>query len=188
MINVSFVVNSFFSSRTYLIEAQKSIFLIDCGDIESFCDMADSISAVLLTHSHFDHIYGLNDLLHIWPDVKVFTNDYGRQMLLNPQKNMSTYHDKPFTFLHHDNIVIVEDGEELEITDGITAKAIFTPGHNQSCITWHIDDCLFTGDALIPGLKTVTKLPGGDKDKARESELKINKLLSEFNLKICPGH
>lgn len=188
MINVTFVVNSFFSSRTYLIEAPESIFLIDCGDIEPICDMAGSISAVLLTHSHFDHIYGLNDLLHISPDIKVFTNNYGRQMLLDPKKNLSTYHDKPFTFLHHDNIVIVKDGEELEIADGITAKAIFTPGHNQSCITWHIGDRLFTGDSLIPGIKTVTNLPGGNVQLAKESEHKIMQILSEGNFEICPGH
>ncbi len=42
--------------------------LVDPGDVwEGF----KNVSAVLLTHAHFDHIYGLNELLEISPEAKV---------------------------------------------------------------------------------------------------------------------
>ncbi len=42
--------------------------LIDPGDI--WADF-ENTKTVLLTHAHFDHIYGLNGLLKYSPDVSV---------------------------------------------------------------------------------------------------------------------
>ena len=61
-----------------------------------------------------------------------------------------------------------------------------TPGHNPGCITWAIGDAVFTGDAYIPGIKTVTNLPGADKALAAQSELSILKLAE--GKQIFPGH
>lgn len=157
--------------------------IIDPGDVwKGF----DNVSAVLLTHAHFDHIYGLNELLKITTSTKVYTNEAGREMLLNAKKNLSFYHETPFEFDYPDSIVTVNDGEEVDLGCGLTAKAIFTPGHNPSCITWIIDDATFTGDSYIPGNKTVTNLPKGNKSQAIESEALI-KCLSTGKT-IYPGH
>lgn len=171
--------NSLFDSMSY---AYNGI-LIDPGDV---WDGFSNVSKVLLTHAHFDHIYGLNDLLKISPEAKVYTNEFGREMLLNPRKNLSFYHETPFVFEHTENIVIVNDGDEIELGNGQIAKAVFTPGHNPSCITWIIKDAIFTGDSYIPGIKTVTNLPKANKIQSLESENLIERLA--IGKTIYPGH
>lgn len=157
--------------------------LIDPGDAwECFPE----IRVVLLTHAHFDHIYGLNELAEQSREFKVYTNEAGRTMLLDAKKNMSFYHETPFVFNRPDSIVVVENGEKIDLGSGMVAEAVFTPGHNPSCITWVINDSLFTGDSLIPGVKTVTNLPGGNKQDAKQSEEIIRQL--EIGRTIYPGH
>lgn len=157
--------------------------LIDPGDVwEGF----DNVSAVLLTHAHFDHVYGLNEVLRISPWVKVYTNEAGKEMLLNARKNLSFYNDSPFVFKSPDCLVVIEDGDEIEIGDGQIAKAVFTPGHNPSCITWIIGDAIFSGDSYIPGIKTATNLPEGNRLQAIESENLIKRLA--IGKTIYPGH
>lgn len=171
--------NSLLNSITYFI----SSVLVDPGDL---WDGFGNVSAVLLTHAHFDHIYGLNELMEVSPQAKVFTNEIGLSMLLDARRNMSYYHETPFVFGYPDNTVVVEDGDEIPLAGGLVAKAVFTPGHNPSCVTWLVGDYIFTGDSLIPGIKTVTNLPGGDRRLAAESEKMISRL-AEGRI-LCPGH
>lgn len=171
--------NSFFNSISYKVYN----ILIDPGDEwEGF----EAVDMVLLTHAHFDHIYGLDGLFAKNPKAKVFTNSSGKEMLLNARKNLSFYHETPLVFHHPDRIVTVNDGEEIQIGEDLIAKAIFTPGHNPSCITWIIGDDIFTGDSYIPGIKTVTNMPNGNKDQAKKSEQLILNLAK--NRTIHPGH
>lgn len=172
-------INSLFNSSAYRIADA----FIDPGDE---WDGFNVVSAVLLTHAHFDHIYGLNRLLEINPKATVYTNEHGRKMLLDDKLNMSRYHEIPFVFNYPERIATVKDGDEIRLEDDLMAKAIFTPGHNPSCITWIIDDNLFTGDSYIPDVKTVTNLPGGNKKYAQESETLIIKLAKGRT--IYPGH
>lgn len=172
-------VNSLFGSVSYRI----GNLLIDPGD--EWYGM-DSVEAILMTHAHFDHIYGLNHVIEKNPMAKVYTNAIGAEMLVDSRKNLSKYHENPFTFDKPQNIVIVNDNDEIEFTDGIKTKAMFTPGHNPSCTTWLIGDNLFTGDSYIPGIKTVTNLPGADKKQALESEAKLKRLGERYQ--IFPGH
>lgn len=172
-------VNSLFGSVSYRI----GNLLIDPGD--EWYGM-DSVEAILLTHAHFDHIYGLNHVIEKNPNAKVYTNAIGAEMLVDAKKNLSKYHEKAFILATPDSIVIVNDIDEIEFTDGIKVKALFTPGHNPSCISWQIGDNLFTGDSYIPGIKTVTNLPGADKKQALESEAKLKRLGERYQ--IFPGH
>ncbi len=69
---------------------------------------------------------------------------------------------------------------------GDTVTVYETTGHAPSCLRYRIADWLFTGDAYIPGVKVVTKLPGGDRALAAESVEKILRLAEGKT--ICPGH
>jgi len=171
--------NSLYNSMSYVF---KDV-LIDSGDV---WDGFNNVSVVLLTHAHFDHIYGLNELLSISPQAKVYTNAAGKEMLLNARKNLSFYHETPFVFQYPEQIVLVGDGEEVSLGNGLKVKAIFTPGHNLSCISWIIGDAIFSGDSYISGIKTVTNLPNGNKQQAIESEHLIKELL--IGKTIYPGH
>ena len=91
-------INSVFSSKSYRIGS----ILIDPGDEwEGF----ENVDAVLLTHAHFDHIYGLNRVVELNPGVKIFTNTAGQEALLNDRLNMSRYHETPFVLEYPENII-----------------------------------------------------------------------------------
>lgn len=186
------VTNSLFSSMTYIIrmEGNEDIWIIDPGDTDSIFRVYESdhlkIQGILLTHGHFDHIYGINSILDRYPNCMVYTNEYGRKMLQSDRLNMSKYHDSPYVIEDTSNVKTVRDQQAVKLFDSVDAIAVFTPGHNPSCITWIIGKFLFTGDAFIPGIKTVTKLPGGNKCEAYISEIQIKNL--SIGRRIYPGH
>lgn len=193
-VQVGYIVNSVYSSRTYYLYVSgcPDVWLVDCGDVEvlvremeSLVGSDFSIKGILLTHSHYDHIYGLPRLKELFPEVLVYTNEIGRKMLGSDKLNMSKYHEDPIV-VGAENVVVCEDGSEIKLFDGVTAKVHETPGHNGSCMCYEVGDYLFTGDSYIPGIKVVTNLPGGEKALALESVEKILKL-AEGKM-ICSGH
>lgn len=167
--------NSLFNSMSY----RMGEYLFDPGDEwEGFV----GVDAVLLTHAHFDHIGGLNVVLERNPGAVVYTNAAGAEMLANPKRNMSRYHEGPdFVLAFPERVRIVEDGDNVG-----PFRAIFTPGHNPSCVTWVGEEVVFSGDSLIPGIKTVTNLPGGNRAQAEQSEALIRRLAE--GKRLLPGH
>lgn len=182
------IVNSLFTSCTYILGERSYTCLVDCGDIEPLQPllMDKMLKGVLLTHAHFDHIYGLNELLKLFPNTLVYTNESGKEALLDARKNMSLYHETPFIFEFPENIRIVNNGDEIALCEILIAKVLATPGHHPSCLSYIIEDAIFTGDSYIPGTKVVTNLPKGNKKQAQES---IDKILAMSEGRtIYPGH
>lgn len=193
-VEVNHIVNSVYSSRTYILSEPggTGFWLVDCGDMPPLVDMISSlgggsfrIKGVLLTHAHYDHMYGLPRLIEKFQDVLVYTNEIGRKMLGSEKLNMSKYHEDPIV-VDADNVVVCEDGSEIELFEGVIAKVYATPGHNGSCLTYEVGEYLFTGDSYIPGIKVVTNLPGGNKELAAQSLETIFEL-AEGKI-LCPGH
>lgn len=186
--------NSVYTSRTYILSECESreFWIIDCGDVPPLVDMISSlggnlfnIKGVLLTHVHYDHIYGLPKLNEMFPEVRVYTNEAGRIALGNEKLNYSKYHNDPIVY-ESGNIELCKDGDEIELFEGVTAKVYETPGHSDSCLTYEIGNYLFTGDSYIPGVKVVTTFRGGDKKLAAKS---VERILTIAEGKIiCPGH
>lgn len=189
MLKVEGIVNSIFDSMTWLLSVTVSnrVWLVDCGDVDKILEKTKGreIAGVLLTHAHFDHIYGLPALLKSFPDCMVYTNESGRETLANSKLNMSFYHEQPLTVIS-DQVSICSEGDEIALFKDQMAKVYETPGHHPSCITYLVGGLLFTGDAYIPGLKVVTNLPGADKTMAKESLGKIESLAEGKT--IYPGH
>jgi glyoxylase-like metal-dependent hydrolase (beta-lactamase superfamily II) len=181
------IVNTVFRSCSYVISHEGCSWLVDCGDLDQILPQVDGkLQGVLLTHAHFDHIYGLNSLMILYPGLSVYTNQAGLDTLLNDKLNFSRYYGEPIIFNEPDRVKLVEDREWVELFDGIRAQTVFTPGHSPCCVTWIIDDALFTGDSFIPGVKTVTNIPHSNKDLAAESEALIRELAEHRT--IYSGH
>lgn len=190
---VDFITNSIFSSRTYwFTEKDSNLFwLVDCGDLDFVIRQLPGnakIMGVLLTHVHFDHIYGLNQLIGKFPECKVYTNNFGQKSLTDPKRNFSRYHTDvdDFVFEHPESVVVVGEGEKIELFEGVFADVYYTPGHDESCLCYEIGENMFTGDAYIPGVKTVTTFPHSSKKKALESDLRISSLVR--GMRVWPGH
>src|ERR671914_509618 len=101
-------------SNTYLVAAGPGgdAFLVDAGGpVAPLLAKADehglTVSHVLLTHHHHDHVAELGDVLDRWPDAAV---------LAHPEERVpGTTGD-------------LEPDAELTI-GGLTVKALHTPGH-----------------------------------------------------------
>lgn len=189
MLKVEYIVNSIFDSITWLLSETESnqVWLVDCGDVDPIIDVikGKKLAGVLLTHAHFDHIYGLPELLKHYPDCKIYTNENGRETLSNAKLNMFFFHETPLT-VSGPQITICGEGDVIQLFKNFTTRVYETPGHHPSCITFCVDNYLFTGDAYIPGCKVVTNLPKGNKAKAQES---LDRILNMSEGKmILSGH
>lgn len=182
------IIAPYINAVTYILPLNGKCILIDCCESEQLLNYLNTNNlspiAVLLTHSHFDHIEGLNDIANAYPNIRIITNDIGSEALSDPRKNLSKYANRPISIVHP--VEVVEQGflhfEGFPIIDVIP-----TPGHSQSCLTYRIENCLFTGDSYIPGINTVTNLPGSNRKQAKESEELIHNLISQ-GMYIYPGH
>ena len=185
---VDSILNSIFSSVTYILSNPnlEKVWLIDCGDIEKL-NGAVPVEGVLLTHTHFDHIYGLNKLLEQWPEAKVFTNEYGKVALGDARLNMSHYYgDIPdFVLEKPANVISIDERTSMELL-GHKLEILSVPGHDASCFAFIIDGNLFTGDSYIPGHRVVTNLPRCDKKQALQSEAFLQQIALKY--KLFPGH
>lgn len=189
--SVGYIINFVFESLTYIlpINDEKECYLVDCGDGEKIIEQGWKVRGVLLTHSHFDHIYGLNKLVEEFPEVIVYTNQAGKEGLVNDKWNFSRYHTEVenFIFSKIENVRILEEGI-LELDRDLKVNVIFTPGHDPSCISYVLGNDLFTGDSYIPGIDPFHKFPRSNKAQALESLVRLQNLEKEFGYIIRPGH
>lgn len=188
---MNYIVNSVFNSITYILPLSSShdCWLVDCGDVEKIIEQGWNIKGVLLTHIHFDHIYGLNKLLGTFPDAIIYTNADGKKGLMDPKWNFSRYHEdvENFVLTKPENVSIIEDEGIIKLGEGMDVEVLFTPGHDPSCLSYKIGDALFTGDAYIPGIKVVTNFPRSNKQLAAESLTRLQEL-EKGGIQIMPGH
>lgn len=191
MSNLKLIVNSIFNSITYILptDGHGECWLVDCGDIEKVVEQGFKVKGVLLTHCHFDHIYGINKLVDFYPNVEIYTNEEGMKGLINPRINFSKYHDEveDFACLFPENIKLITREGGLTLYKDFKVEVLLTPGHDSSCISYIIGNKLFTGDAYIPGIKPVTIFPRSNKEQAAESLLQLQQY-ERNGYMICPGH
>jgi len=185
-------INSIFTSNSYILytDENKNAYVIDPGDskplIEWSIKNSKDLIGIFLTHSHFDHIYGINDLLGKYPDIFIYTSFFGKEGLMCEKLNGSRYMEMPF-IVNSANVKIIKECDSILLWEGEFINIFETPGHNRDCISLQIGENLFTGDALIPGIKVVAKSKYSDKVQAENS---IKRILTEFNddILIWPGH
>ncbi|MDO9155187.1 MAG: MBL fold metallo-hydrolase [Paludibacter sp.] len=189
--NIIRIENPIFTSNTYIISSEKHnwVWLVDIGGVDGVINSLSKdsmVRGVFITHSHFDHIYGINKLIDTFPECIVFTSVEGKKGLYSEKLNLSFYHDEPIVF-EGSNVQILHENDKIELFENCFLETIQTPGHDWSCLTFKVDNCLFTGDSFIPNVKVVTKLKGGNKEENIKSLAKIMSNICENSI-ICPGH
>lgn len=182
---VTTIKNELLQSATYLIGE----YLVDCGDSKKILEALEGreLKGIFLTHCHQDHVYGIEKVLQKFPEAKVYCSQKTFEGLKDPMLNLSyIMPGYDFTFSHDDKVVILQEG--IYKIGVLIVEVLSTTGHSEDCISFIIDDCIFTGDAHIPFAKVFTKWPTSNKALAKESEEKLLKIIKECNLNIYPGH
>ena len=105
------IINSVFTSNTYILTSEgKSAFLMDIGDVQPVKELLDNdgkvVKAVFLTHTHYDHIYGIRELIKAYPDCIIYTSSFGKEALGSDKLNFSRYHNDPIVWTEN-NISIL---------------------------------------------------------------------------------
>lgn len=194
MLEVTRFVNSRFGSNTFILSHPEhdDAWVVDPGDTEPVfgwiqSNQKTSVTGILLTHAHFDHIYGMNEIVSRYPSCKVYVaNEYGLNALHNPIINGSKYTEEgPIEIAENAKVEYCRD--TMQLWDGVEMKTINTPGHSDDSQCLLVDGMLFTGDTLIKDVRTVTKLKGGSVEKLEES-IKVISALKGNSLRVMPGH
>lgn len=180
-------------SNCYIIfnkEINSNCIIIDPGsnDISDYVDFIEQNGLypeyMIITHRHFDHFAGANDIRKRFSNIKLFCSKECNVAIQNSRLNCSllTNKQKPF---------VLEPAEEpfdgtLSLKwNGHNIYLVPTPGHTEDCVSIIIDDNVFTGDALLKDSPTITKLPSGNKGKQIVTE---KYLMTLHGYKVWPGH
>ena len=186
------IVQEKMSQNTYLIvKDDKDAVLIDAGvyvgQIEEHLKMyahKPKIHAVLLTHSHFDHIEELDNIVNKY-GCEVYIHETGKKHLSDPNKNLSCL-DVPFK-IKTKGIKTFVDGEELNFNN-INVICYNTPGHSVDSSCFVIGDNMFTGDTVFKVEVGRTDLFSGSSNVQRITLERIRDELSESIKMFYPGH
>jgi len=181
--------NVIYTSNTYKIVIDKSVWLVDIGNAKPVIDTLkrdEQVQGVFITHSHYDHIHGINALAELFPNCIFYASAETLKGLYDVKLNLSFYHEQPIAY-QGDNTIAISHLEEINLRDGFSVKAYYTPGHNPGSMTFQLEKYLFTGDSFIPGTPVVTKLKGGNKEENEKSLALIHELIKE-RTQVCPGH
>ena len=115
-----------------------------------------SCAAILLTHTHFDHLGAVADLAE-GTGASVYVSPDARGALESPLGPPG------LTIRGYDNALDVTGGETLEV-GGLSFEVLDLPGHAPGHLSYYVDGALFSGDVLFAGGVGRVDLPGGDWD------------------------
>ncbi len=167
----------------------NEVVVIDPGDkgkmiYQELTARGYKIKAVLLTHGHFDHIMGADDIRKS-AGVLVYLGEHEEKLISDAQLNVSAMFGTPYTTKAD---VFVKDGEILELA-GMKIKVLHTPGHTAGGVSYYLEEegILICGDTLFLESVGRTDFPTSS---AQELKTAIHEKLFTLpdDVYVYPGH
>lgn len=141
-----------------------------------------TLSAVLLTHAHFDHMGAVRALTD-GTAVPVYCHREDIAALTDARRNLSAFFGEPLTPVT--GAVVVEEGDTVTV-GALGFEVLHTPGHTPGSVCYRLGDRLYAGDTLFCESVGRIDLPGGDATTMRRSLARL--LALDGDLRVCPGH
>ena len=163
-------------SNTYVVadELGGSAVMIDAGGpVAPLFDIIDrgqlTLTHVLLTHHHHDHVAELDAVKARFPDVPVLIHALERDLVPGATGEMAA-------------------GELIE-TGALRIEPLHTPGHTAGMLSLLIDGTdVFTGDTLFKGSVGGVRAPGSTTYADLRSSVMDTLLTLPAATRIHPGH
>ena len=173
-------------SNMYLAYIGDCVFVIDPSvDPDTLDKDIQNVTAILITHGHYDHIKYVEKWHAKYPDAPVYMSPEDSLLIGDPRANCSFMDGivKTFDFRYE------KPAETLDFGP-VSIKVIPTPGHTMGSVCYMFSedgtDYLFTGDTVFQGSVGRTDMPGGSYETLKLSVA----LISTFSpsTRIFPGH
>jgi glyoxylase-like metal-dependent hydrolase (beta-lactamase superfamily II) len=195
MLNIRSIGCNLLQERCYVVwrEAGRCV-LVDPGcygadDLETLEDLLTeehlTPEAILLTHAHFDHIFGVKPLQDRFGGIPVYLHPAER-VILDYSADMAdrlalTPPDVTFTW--------TPLAEGPLTVAGMTFEVIHTPGHTPDSVIFYdrANSLAFVGDTVNKGGQGEHRLPDGDKDRMERSIREVI-LTLPGNTSLLSGH
>lgn len=170
-------------------EGKSQVMLFDPADKGDYIynglkNKGFSVEAILLTHGHFDHIWGVEKLKEL-SGAKVYAYEGEKALCEDASLNVSKGAGRA-CIVKADQYV--KDGEEIQAA-GVACKLLATPGHTEGscCYYFAADKILISGDTLFQESVGRTDLPTGSMSMlVRSVKEKLFPLPED--VKVYPGH
>ncbi len=168
-------------------EKTNKAIVIDPGDepdriLELIRDNNLEVTAVILTHAHFDHIGAAGDIKKA-TGAKILIHNADKELYTGARDQAAFWGYDLDDLPEPDGFI--KEGDEINIGE-LIFTVLHTPGHSPGGVCLYGEGALFTGDTIFQGSVGRTDFHGGDMAQLKESFKRLLRLPE--NTVILSGH